>query len=346
MIRRLLLIAVLSATGSPAATVTDGILTGAGATFPLPLYERWFDLFGQETGVRAIYQAVGSGEGVQRLMGKWVDFAATDAYLTNEQMRLAPAAVVHLPTCVGAVVITYNLPGQPELRLTPEILAAVFLGQVTRWSDERLAAVCPGGSLPRQKITVVHRSEGSGTTFIFTDYLAKVSPAWQARVGRGTKVTWPAGIGVEGNPGVAQFVARIPGSIGYLELNFAVQQRLTAALLQNRHGEYIKPSPVSVSAAAEVELPPDTRILLTDTPVPGGYPISAFTYLVVYQEQAYDRRTRRHAAALARFLQWVLTTGQEHTTSLFYAPLPAQVRSQSLNLLSWLTYDGQPFLVP
>lgn len=346
VVRFLLVLSFLSCADLVAGTQVDGVLTGAGATFPLPLYQRWFALFQGQTGIRTNYQVVGSGEGVQRLLEKWVDFAATDAYLTNEQMRLAPAAVLHLPTCIGAVVITYNLPGDPELRLTPEILAAVFLGQITHWSDERLAGICPGFPLPRQKITVVHRSEGSGTTFIFTDYLAKVSPLWQTRVGRGTKVTWPAGIGVEGNPGVAQFIGRIPGSIGYLELNYAEQNRLPVALLRNRSGRYVKPSPTSVSAAAEIELPLDARVMLTDSAVPDGYPISAFTYLLVYQEQSYDRRTRQHAEDLIRFLQWGLTIGQEYPASLSYAPLPARVRAHALTLLGWLTYGGRSLLSP
>jgi len=331
---------------SPAAAGSDQILTGAGATFPHPLYQKWFDLYQQRDGVRVTYQAVGSGGGIRKLLERSVDFGATDAFLSNEELANAPARILHLPTCVGAVAITYNVPGGPELKFTPDLLAAVFLGRLTSWQDPRIASVNPGVKLPALEMTVVHRSEESGTTFLFTDYLSKVSRDWEERVGRGRKVRWPCGIGVEGNPGVADFVKKIPGAVGYVELSYAQAQGLPAGIIMNRAGGFIRPTLQSVTAAATLELPADTRILITDTSAADGYPVSAFTYLIFYQEQSYDNRSEERARTLARFLWWIIHEGQAHNQSLLYAPLSGPAVEGAERILHTMTYRGRPLIAP
>jgi len=320
------------------------ILNGAGATFPYPLYEKWIEVYQDAAGVRISYRAVGSGAGIRQLIKKNVDFGATDAFMAVDELKRADGDILHVPTCLGAVSIIYHLPGKPVLRFTPEILADMFLRKITRWSHEAISAVNPGIHLPDLPISVVHRSEGSGTTFIFTDYLSKVSPEWKETIGRGKKVRWRTGMGVEGNPSVAELVKKIPGAIGYVELAYAKRHGLPVAFVKNRSGYFVTPTLASVSASAEVDLPSDTRILITDTEAPDGYPISAFTWLIVYREQDYHGRPYDKAFQLSRFLWWAVHEGQQYTKKLLYAPLPRGAVRRAEAIIRSMHFNGQSFV--
>ena len=327
----------------PGHAASELILKGAGATFPHPLYNKWIEEYQRQTGARVSYQAVGSGQGIRELLAYHVDFGATDAFLSDEELNeAAPFRILHIPTCIGAVVVIYHLPENPNLRLTPDTLADIFLGRITRWSSSRIAEHNPGVTLPAQDITVVHRSDESGTTFLFTDYLSKVSPDWDARVGHGQSVRWPVGYGVDGNPRVAEFVSRIPGGIGFVEMAHAIHTGLPFASLRNQSGIFVHPSTDSVTAAADVGIPADARVLFTNTSADGGYPISAFTYLIVYQDQSQDNRPLQQAESLSRFLQWTVTKGQRFNESLCYAPLTQPARTTAEAIIQSLRYEGSP----
>jgi phosphate transport system substrate-binding protein len=319
-------------------------LVGAGATFPFPLYSKMFDEYGKEYGVKVNYQAIGSGGGIQQLQSKTVDFGASDAFLSDEAMKAFPAPILHIPMVAGAVVMTYNLPGSPQVRFTPEVVADIFLGKLTRWDDQRLAAVNPSAKLPKLPISVVHRSDGSGTTSVFTDYLSKVSEDWRQKVGKGTSVSWPAGVGAKGNPGVAGLVKQLPGSIGYVELIYALQNKLPYGDIRNRAGAYVKPSLASTTAAANVPIPDDTRVSLTDTAAPDGYPIATFTWLLVYREQSYDNRAQGRSEALVKMLWWMTHQGQKYAEPLEYSSLPAQAVQKAERLIRSITFNGLPLM--
>lgn len=318
------------------------ILRGAGATFPFPLYAKWIENYRLQTGLRLSYEPVGSGAGINQLLSREVDFGGTDALPTDEELRRAPSEVLHIPTCVGAVAIVYHLPVETDLKLTPELVADIFLDRIKNWSDKRLSEANGNLSLPRLNITVVHRSESSGTTFIFTDYLSKASPEWRDRVGSGKTVRWPTGLGIEGNPGIAELVKKIPGSISYVELAYAGKENLPTALLRNRAGHFIKPGLDSVSSAAGVDLPYDSGMLITDTPSPTGYPISAFSYLIFYKEQAYGQMPLTRAAALARFLWWAIHEGQELSEKLNYSRLPEPAVKIAEGVIRSMVFNGKP----
>lgn len=319
----------------------ETILNGAGATFPGPLYHKWFDVYQEQTGIRIFYQAKGSGFGIKQLLERKVDFGATDVFLSDREIEKASSDILHVPTCLGAVAIFYNLPGNPELRFTPDLIASIFSGGIKNWSDPRIVRVNPHVILPDMEIVVVHRSEGSGTTYIFTEYLSKVVLSWKNEVGKGKIVEWPTGLGVEGNTRVSDTVRKISGSIGYVSLTFAERNRLPIALVRNQAGNFIKPTQESVSLSAQVPLPPDTRILITNSPAPNGYPISAFTYLILYKEQFYNHRSRQRAMDLARFLTWTLHEGQQFNKELSYAPLPLEVVNKAQAIVLSMTYDGK-----
>jgi phosphate transport system substrate-binding protein len=259
-------------------------------------------------------------------------------------LEKAPAKILHIPTCLGAVAITYNLPGSPKLRFTPNVIADIFLGNITQWNDQRISGLNPEQELPNMNIVVVHRSEGSGTTFVFTDYLSKVSDQWKKKVGRGKAVNWPVGLGSKGNPGVAGLIKYFPGAIGYVELGYALLNRMPVALLQNRAGRFIKPSTTSTSMAANVTLPEDTRISITDTDATEGYPISSFTWILVFKEQAYRGRTREKAQALLNALWWMIHEGQKYTEPLHYAPLPLEAIARAENAIQSISYNGKPII--
>ncbi|HEX6643444.1 MAG TPA: phosphate ABC transporter substrate-binding protein PstS [Gemmatimonadales bacterium] len=313
-----------SAAGSSSTTAA---LTGAGATFPNPVYTKWFDAWHRQTGVQINYQSIGSGGGIRQFTEGTVDFGATDGPMTDEQIAGVQGNVMHIPTVLGADVVTYNLPalGQARLKLDGTLIADIFLGRITRWDDPRIAALNPGVALPDEAILVVHRSDGSGTTFIFTDYLSKVSSEWKEKVGAATSVSWPTGLGAKGNEGVTQQVKQSPGAIGYVELIYAISNGLPYAEVRNAAGNFVEPTLASVSAAAATaELPADTdfRVSITNPPGEAAYPIASFTWLLVRPEP----RDTAKARILKEFMTWMITPeAQRMATDLHYAPLPVPV---------------------
>ena len=310
-----------------AATGRGVALTGAGATFPNPIYAKWFDAYARETGVKINYQSIGSGGGIRQFTEGTVDFGATDGPMSDKQIQAVAGNVAHIPTVLGADVVTYNLPGigQTRLRLDGTTIADIFMGRITRWNDPRIAINNPGVSLPAQDIIVAHRSDGSGTTFIFTDYLSKVSPEWKQSVGAGTSVDWPSGLGGKGNEGVTQLVRQNPGSVGYVELIYAVSNGLPYADVKNSAGNFVEPSLASVSAAASgADLKPGTdfRVSITNPAGEAAYPISSFTWLLVKPSNPDSTK----AAQIKAFLTWMISAdAQRMATDLHYAPLPMPV---------------------
>ncbi len=295
------------------AAATPVQLTGAGATFPYPVYSKWFSEYQKTDGTQINYQSVGSGAGISQFIQKTVDFGASDAPMSDEQLAKAGRAVLHIPTILGAVVVTYNLTELTgkTLKLSPEVLADIFLGKIAKWNDPRLTALNAGLALPDTAILVAHRSDGSGTTSIFTDYLTKVSPAWKAGPGKGTAVNWPTGLGGKGNEGVTQLVKQTPGAIGYVELIYAASQKLPVASIRNKAGTFVEPSPNSVTAAAEgfiKTMPADMRVSITDAESKAAYPISGFTYLLVTQDQ---KAAGPKGKAIVQFLKWAMVDGQK-----------------------------------
>jgi phosphate transport system substrate-binding protein len=339
--RGLTLATVIVALGAACAGSQD--LNGAGATFPYPIYSKWFSDYARETGVRINYQSIGSGGGIRQLTAGTVDFGASDAPMTDAEMAKLPSPVLHFPTVLGAVVVTYNLTGLNEpLELSGPVLADVFLGKITKWNDSRIAALNPAVKLPASDILVVHRSDGSGTPYIFSDYLSAVSPAWQSGPGRGKELAWPTGLGAKGNEGVAGQVKQMPGSIGYVELAYAKQNGLAYASIENAAGKMVAPTIESVTAAAAgtaSNLPEDTdyRISIVNAPGADAYPISSFTYLLVYANQ----RDAKKAEALLGFLGWYLREGEKSAASLDYAPLPPSIVAQLEKRIGTITVAGK-----
>lgn len=323
------------------ATTHAAELLGAGATFPYPYYAKLFSDYNKKTGVQVNYQSIGSGGGVQQLKSKTVNFGASDAFLTDAELKTMPGKVIHIPTCLGAVVLAYNLPGVTTLKLDASVIADIFLGKLTKWNDPRLKALNPGVALPDLKIVSVHRSDGSGTTAIFTDYLSKISSTWGSRVGDGKSVNWPNGLGAKGNAGVAGMVKQMPGSIGYIELNYAAKNKISFAIIKNKSGKYIEADMDSISAAADVKIPDDTRVSITDTEADAGYPISGFTWLLVYSDLSKSVPSEAAAKSLVDLLKYVISDGQAFAKSLDYAPLPKSVIKKSEKLISVLTYQGR-----
>jgi phosphate transport system substrate-binding protein len=337
-------ILLLVASSQQAVFAKSTELLGAGATFPFPLYSKMFDSYYQTNKVKINYQAIGSGGGIQQLISKTVDFGGTDAFMNDKELKKAGAPILHIPTCLGAVVVTYNLPDKPKLKFTPDVIADIFLGKITKWSDPRIAAVNPGVKIPDMGIVVVHRSDGSGTTAIFSDYLSKVSKEWEFKVGADKSLNWPAGLGAKGNPGVAGLVNQTPGAIGYVELIYTIQNNMPAGLIKNKAGNFIEPSLQSVSAAANVDLPDDTRVSITNTDAADGYPISGFTWLIFYKEQNYVERSNEQAQALLKLLWWVIHDGQQFAEPLHYSPLSKSAVQKAEAILRSVVYNGSPVL--
>ncbi len=321
-------------------------LVGAGATFPYPLYSKMFSEYYRVYKVKVNYQAIGSGGGIRQLRAKVVDFGASDAYLSDEELAKFPAPVLHIPITAGAVAISYNLPGNPSLRLTPEVLADIFLGKITRWDDPRIQQINLSTKLPPMKIIVVHRSDGSGTTFIFTDYLSKVSKEWAQRVGKGKAVKWPTGLGGKGNAGVAGLIKQLPGAIGYVELVYCLTNDMPFAAIKNKSGNFVLPSIESVTESANIELPDDMRVSLCDTSAPNGYPISGFTWILVYQDLSQGGLSEEKAQALADLLWWMTHEGQKYTKPLHFSPLSDTAKRKVEALLKKLTFKGKVLLQP
>jgi phosphate transport system substrate-binding protein len=344
---------VLSAcAGAPESGTTSNTtgaiaLQGAGATFPYPLYSKWFsDYNKQNPNVKIDYQSIGSGGGIKQITERTVDFGATDAPMNEAQLKALPRPIFHIPTVLGAVVVTYNLPSiQGELKLSPEVLTDIFLEKIKRWNDPKIKADNPDLNLPDRVIAAVHRSDGSGTTAIFVDYLSKVSGEWKEKVGSGTSVNWPGGIGGKGNEGVTGQVKQIEGAVGYVELIYALQNKLHYASIKNQAGKFVSPTIDSVTAAAAGfadQMPDDMRLSITNAPGENSYPISGYTYLLVYQEIENTAK----AQTLARFLWWALHEGQRQARDLGYSPLPEQVTAKAEQKVKAITSNGAPALPP
>ena len=319
-------------------------LSGAGATFPLPFYNVVFEQFAEVNGDAVAYGGIGSGGGVRNLRDKIVDFAGSDAFLTEKEMAEMPE-VIHIPTCMGAVVLAYNLDGVKELKLSGEIIADIFAGNIKMWNDERLAALNPDVKLPNESIIPVFRSDGSGTTFVFTDYLTKVSPMWKEKFGAGKSVNFPSGQAAKGNPGVAGVIKQTKNTIGYVGSEYAFAQKIPYAKIQNQRGEIVEPTSASISAAASGEIPADTRCSITNSDAAGAYPISTFTWIIIYKEQNYSDRSKEQAMATLDLIQYILSDEAQNITSeVHYAPLPAKAKEISMTNLKTVTYDGVTIL--
>ena len=319
-------------------------LSGAGATFPLPFYNVVFEKFAEVNGDVVAYGGIGSGGGVRNLRDKIVDFAGSDAFLTEKEMAEMPE-VIHIPTCMGAVVLAYNLDGVKELKLSGDVIADIFAGNIKKWNDKRLVALNPDVTLPAEAIIPVFRSDGSGTTFVFTDYLTKVSPMWKEQFGAGKSVTFPSGQAAKGNPGVAGVIKQTKNSIGYVGSEYAFAQKIAYAKIQNQRGEIVEPTSASISAAASGEIPADTRCSITNSDAAGAYPISTFTWMIIYKEQNYSDRSKEQAMATLDLIQYILSDEAQNITSeVHYAPLPAKAKEISMTNLKTVTFDGVSIL--
>lgn len=328
-----------------AAAQDDKTLLGAGSTFVYPLFSKMFSDYNTKTGIQVNYQSIGSGGGILQLTNKTVDFGASDGPLNDEQTAKIGAPVLHIPQASGAVVITYNLPGDNNnIALTPAIIADIFLGKIKTWNDPRIIAINKGVNIPAFPILVAHRSDGSGTTNIFTNYLSKVSDEWKTKVGSGGAVNWPAGLGGKGNEGVAGLVKQTPGAIGYVELIYALQNKMDYAKVQNLKGKFIVPSLASVTAAGNVKLPDDSKIFITNTDAADGYPISGFTWVIIYKEQNYGGRSKERANQLLKLIWWNIHQGQAFAAPLNYAPLSAEALKVAEKILKSATYAGKTIL--
>jgi phosphate transport system substrate-binding protein len=337
--------ALLCAAALGAATPAAAqMLTGAGATFPYPIYSKWFDAYKQKTGIEINYQSIGSGAGIQQVKAGTVDFGASDAALSNTALKDMPRKVVHIPTVAGAVVLAYNLPGfKGDLKLSSDVIAGIYLGKITTWNDPRLAKLNPGVMMPAAPILAVHRSDGSGTTNIYTTYLSLVSTEWKELAGAGTAVSWPVGVGGKGNDGVAGVVKQTPGAIGYVELAYAKQNQLPYATVANRSGKYIVPTTESTTAAlaaSAASLAKDVRNPIANSAGADAYPICGLTFLLVYQ----DSKDPAKAKALADFLDWAIHDGQSFAEDLDYAKLPDAVVKVDEAAIKSLTAAGKPVL--
>ena len=334
-----------SQTSSAGSTSGSADLTGAGATFPFPIYDKWFHDYAAATGVKINYQPIGSGGGIKQFQEGTVDFGASDGPMSDEEISRAKGGVVlHFPTVLGANVITYNLEGlAAPLHITGEVIADIFRGKITKWNDARLAALNNGVKLPAKDILVVHRSDGSGTTYIFTDYLSTISPDWAKGPGKGKDVQWPVGLGGKGNEGVAGQVKQTPGTIGYVELAYAQQNHLPAALVKNAAGKFVEPTTESISLAADAAIAKlgsntDYRISIVNAPGESSYPISSFTWLLVYERQPDATKGKK----LVDFMRWMYTTGEQSAASLGYAPLPAALAQRLTARLSTIQVGATP----
>ena len=323
----------------------DNTLLGAGSTFVYPLFSKMFAEYGQSHALKVNYQSIGSGGGILQLTNKTVDFGGSDAPLNDEQTKKIGVPVLHIPMASGADVVSYNLPGVTQsLKMTPDLIASIFLGKITNWNDPKIAAVNPGVKFPDLPLVVAHRSDGSGTTYIWTDYLTQISPEWAAKVGKASAVNWPAGLGGKGNEGVAGLIKQTPGAFGYIELSYATQNKMPVAQVQNKSGKFITPNLASITAASNIDLPEDAKVSLTDTSNPDGYPISSFTWALIYKEQNYNNRSAAKAKELLDLLWWNIHDGQKNCEPLNYDTISKSAVTVAENILKSATYSGQPIL--
>jgi phosphate transport system substrate-binding protein len=335
IVKVLSLLAVLLAVATFAAADGQVLLNAAGATFPYPIYSKWFDLYHtSHSNVQINYQSIGSGGGIRQLLDKTVDFGASDGPMNDDQLKQASVPILHFPTVLGAAIPTYNVPGvQGELNFTPEALSGIFLGKVTKWNDPAIASANPGVKLPGDDIVVVHRADGSGTSYIWTDYLSKVSPEWQSKVGKGTSVNWPVGLGGKGNEGVSAQIQQTPGSLGYVELIYAIQNKIPYGKVKNTEGVFVKADLASVSAAAAAaskNMPDDFRVSITNAEGKAAYPISSFTWLLIPSK--FTDATKRDV--VKDFLKWMMTDGQGYVEALSYAKLPKEVVAKEMKAIA------------
>jgi phosphate transport system substrate-binding protein len=318
-----------------ATLIAQTTINGAGATFPNPIYSKWFSEYNKlHSNVQINYQSIGSGGGIQQITKETVFFGATDGPMTDEQLKAAPAPILHFPTVLGAVVPVYNIAGVgTDLKFTGQMLADIYLGKITKWNDAAIAKANPGVKLPATDITVVHRAEGSGTTYIWVDYLSKVSPEFKTKVGVAAAVNWPIGVGGKGNEGVSGLVTQTPGSIGYVELIYALQNKISYGSVQNAGGEFVKASVQAVTTAAAgaaANMPADFRVSITNAPGKGVYPISSFTWLLLYE----NPKDKAQGKIMTEFVKWALTDGQKYCADLGYAPLPPNVVKMEIAALA------------
>jgi len=338
-----LAIAILALFSASALFAGSVELIGAGATFPYPLYNKMFSTYKKDKGTVVNYQAIGSGGGIQSLISKTVDFAGSDAPMNDKEAKSAKADVVHVPTCLGAVVLSYNLPGNPKLKLNADIVAGIYLGKIVKWNDPAIVAENAGITLPDLPIVVVRRADSSGTTYTFTDYLSAVSAEWKAKIGVNKSPNWPGTtMGGKGNPGVAGYVKKTPGAIGYVEIAYAKQNNMVWASLKNSSGNYFDADLASIAAAADVDLPADTKVSLVDTKSPNGYPICTFTWILLYKEQAYGGHPQNRAQETVKLLWWMTHEGQAINETLDYGKLPPKALAIVENQIKSVVYNGQP----
>jgi len=334
-----------SGSKSDSTATSDDAIMGAGSSFDNPLFSKMFAEYNKANGLKVNYQSIGSGGGIQQLTNKTVDFGASDAPLNDEQTGKMPTPAIHIPVTAGAVVLTYNLPDVKDtLMLTPDVLADIFLGNIKKWNDPKIAAANKNVKLPAMDIVIAHRADASGTSNIFTTYLSKVSKDWETKVGKGSSVNWPVGLGGKGNEGVAGTVKQTPGAIGYVELAYAIQNNMAFAKMQNKAGNFITPSIASVTAAANITIPADGKVSLTNTDATDGYPISGLSWVLIYKEQKYNDRTADRATKMLKLIWWMTHEGQQYSAALNYAPLSASAVSVGEALLKSATYDGKPIL--
>jgi len=339
---KLAVVALAASCITMAASAQDNTLLGAGSTFVYPLFSK---MFSQYTASKVNYQSIGSGGGILQLTNKTVDFGDSDAPLNADQTAKISAPVLHIPMTSGAVVVTYNIPGvSAALNLTGKDLADIYLGKITAWNAPELKASNKGVNLPELPIVVIHRSDGSGTSFIFTDYLTKVNPDWAKKVGKASAVNWPAGLGGKGSEGVAGLVKQTPGAIGYVELAYAKQNKMPFANIQNKSGKFITPEIAATTLASNVVIPADTKVSITDTDNPKGYPIASFTWALIYKEQNYNGRSKARATELVKLLWWNIHQGQQFCEPLTYAPLSKAAVKAAEAVLKSATYDGKAIL--
>jgi len=329
-------ILMISGLLAPSVASAQMLINGAGATFPYPIYSKWFDEYAKvDPSVRFNYQSIGSGGGQKQIMAQTVDFGASDGPMSDENLAKSPGKILHIPTIGGAVVITYNLPGSPRLKLEGALLAQIFSGKVTKWNDKQIVQLNPELKLPSTDMVVVHRSDGSGTSYIFSDYLSSVSAEWEKKVGRNTSVKWPVGLGAKGNEGVAGQVKQLPGTIGYVELAYAHQNKLPVADLKNSSGNFVRPSLESIGEAlATAKIPEDFRFSMVNPPGEKAYPIAGATWLLVYEHQKDPVKGKK----LVEFLNWALTKGEAMSAALDYAPLPEAVQRRVLERVKTIRF--------
>ncbi|GBU08558.1 phosphate-binding protein [Bacteroidales bacterium] len=323
--------------------VSSVAISGAGATFPLPYYNIIFKNFTKEMGNKLTYGGIGSGGGIRSLKDKTVDFGATDAFLSEQEMKEMSAAILHIPTCMGAVVLAYNLTDLPTLNLNGSVISGIFLGDIKVWNDPQIAALNPSLSLPNKTITPVYRSDGSGTTHVFSDYLSKVSPRWAEIMGVGKSLKWPVGIAAKGNPGVAGTVLQTEGAIGYVGSEYALSLKIANAKVENASGNYIEANTESISAAADIDLPSDMRTSISNSSNEKAYPISCFTWILIYKDQYYNGRTKAQAQALTNLMDYILSEdAQSLASKVHYSPLSIQALQNAKDLLKQVSYNELP----